>query len=282
LFHLSSKFNITIDYLKKEYIKLCLEKIKIIEEKIKKELELKKKKSKKKRISSIIWSNKNISNESFSLKNNSFSKKSLIKISKDDIYSINIKKNLKLSQSNSIFSNYNKHNKEDNIKEKAIIENEHKANINEDKEFKSIAEGKLPLGTLVQQFLKQTDFESLEKQSRDLKYKLNNSCSNSKRKNKKKNTVIGNKIKNIKFTNLNEKQNIKNKELNYSLISSYFNKKLLLPKIFKINRKMDHRSLFLKGKLSFSTRNKPSLLMRNNSSKIYKKFLLTKADMFYQ
>ena len=282
LFHLSSKFNITIDYLKKEYIKLCLEKIKIIEEKIKKELELKKKKSKKKRISSIIWSNKNISNESFSLKNNSFSKKSLIKISKDDIYSINIKKNLKLSQSNSKFSNYNKHNKEDNIKEKEIIENEHKENKNEDKEFKSIAEGKLPLGTLVQQFLKQTDFESLEKQSRDLKYKLNNSCSNSKRKNKKKNTVIGTKIKNIKFTNLNEKQNIKNKELNYSLISSYFNKQLLLPKIFKINRKMDHRSLFLKGKLSFSTRNKPSLLMRNNSSKIYKKFLLTKADMFYQ
>ena len=49
LFHLSSKFNITIDYLKKEYIKLCLEKIKIIEEKIKKELEMKKKRSKKKK-----------------------------------------------------------------------------------------------------------------------------------------------------------------------------------------------------------------------------------------
>ena len=284
LFHLSSKFNISIDYLKTEYIKLCLEKIRIIDEEIKKELEMKKKKSKKKRNSRIIWSNKNNNNESLSKKNNSFSKKSIIKIAKDDknIYSVNIKKNLKLSQSKSI-SYYNKNNKENNIKEKESIENANKEYINDYKEFQSIADGKLPIGTLVQQFLKQTDFESLEKQSREIKYKLNRSSSIIKRNNKKKNTVIGNEIKNIKYRSLNEKQNIKNNNLSYLLRSLNWNKKILFPKIININQKIENRSLFLNERLSLSTRNKSSISMRNNStSKIFKKFFLTKEDMFYQ
>lgn len=282
LFHLSSKFNITIDYLKKEYIKLCLDRIKIINEKIKQELEMKKKSKKKRRNLSIIWLNKNNSKDSFSVKNNSFSKKSIIKVSKDDkmIHSKKIKKNLKLSNSNLLCFQKNKN--ENKINENEI--NENKEYNNEDKEFKSIAEGNLPIGTLVQQFLKQTDYESLEKQSREIKYKLNNSISNIKRKNRKRNTVIGNKIKNIKYKILNEKKNIQNDNLNCLNISSYTNKKYYFPKIVKVNQKIDNRNFFFNEKINLSTRNlKSNLLMRNNSiSKIYSKFFLTKEDMFYQ
>ncbi len=190
LFPLSSKYNISIDYLKREYINLCYEEIKKVNELIRIKLERKKKKNKKKISTSLIQINKNSIIETNNTKtNNSFQKKSLLKISKEE--KINFKNlNKFLSQSNLIKTIF-KYNKEEKIKDNLKEEIKEKEkfefnNTNEEKEINSIAEGKFPSGHLVQQFLKQTDFESLEKQSREIKYKLNRSSSIIKRNNKKK------------------------------------------------------------------------------------------------
>ena len=322
LFPLSSKYNISIDYLKREYINLCYEEIKKLNELIRIRLERKKKKNKKKISTSLIQINKNSIIETNNTKtNNSFQKKNLLKISKEE--KINFKNlNKFLSQSNLIKTIF-KYNKEEKIKEnlKEEIKEKEKFEFNntyEEKEINSIAEGKFPSGHLVQQFLKQTDFDSLEKQSREMKYKskIKENYSSLKKKKKfhlKNKSMIG---KSKKF-NFDDKQNKKNED---SFIS--FNQKLFFPKIQKNKNKnnnnkiSNYNSYYISNYNNYNNNNsisnnygnskkkQKSLLIFNNNKdplnmstiniftknifkhystpKVTNQLFLTKEDMFYQ
>ena len=254
----SVKFNIPINYLKQEYINLCSEEIKNIY----------------KNILNCLWENNIKLNpiyltnkkyiESFTKKNNPKAKRSSSIFLKEKNILIKNNDNLHDSYSlNSLVKNTNEENKDKNkIKNKI------------DYEIYSIAQGKYPSGYLVEKFLKQTDFDSLEKKSIiNKKYKKLikvNSISSFN------NVKIKKKYKLSKFED--------NKNNNKTFRNSFF--PIIKKKEFLVKKK--HKNIFLyynKNLLNFSTRNSnlSTQLLRNWSNPNLKnKFFLSKEDMFYQ
>ena len=256
---ISVKFNYPINYLKEEYINLCTEEIKIIYDNILSSL----RKNNKKKLNPIYQTNKNYIESLFKKKKPKLHNSSTTSLKGKNI--IMKKYNNHLHHSHSLISlikNTNEENK-DKKKGKYLFDNE----------INSIAQGKYPSGYLVEQFLKQTDFDSPEKKLLKKKckklIKVNSTSSFNKIKLQKK----------YKFTNKFED----NKNNNQTFRNTFFPNIKKNDFLFKKNKK--NIFLYNRDVLNFSTRNSSisNRFYRNWSNPQLKhKFFLSKEDMFYQ